>query len=217
MQPFRFPAGLRTVVCLGAHPDDIEIGAGATISSLAEHVPEATFRFIILTGSDERRVEATSSATSLLGDRVEIVVGPFTDGFLPYEAPADAKRFVKTQIPDDSVDLVFAPQLEDLHQDHRFLAEVAGQLCRDTIILGYEIVKYDGGLTPPNVYVPVTESAARRKASHLRTAFPSQSNRQWFTEGAFLGLMRLRGIESNASDGYAEAFRSSKLILGPTA
>jgi len=214
MKTFRFPSDLRNVVCLGAHPDDIEIGAGATIATLASAFPDALFRFIILTASHTRKQEAVASATRILGDRVEVSIGAFTDGFVPYEEAAASKRFVSSSVPNGVVDLVLAPQVEDLHQDHRHVARLAGQLFRDNPILGYEIVKYDGGLLAPNVYVQVTEKVAKEKVAHLRRSFPSQADHHWFTDDAFLGLMRVRGIESNAPDGYAEAFVSSKVVLG---
>lgn len=213
MRTLRFPSDLRSVVCLGAHPDDIEIGAGATTTMLAHQNPEAEFRFVILTGSDERKKEAISSASDLLGDRVKVAIGSFSDGFVPYKAPADAKHFVRSSIPAAGVDLVIAPQLDDRHQDHRFVAELAVQLFREQPILGYEIVKYDGGLVAPNIYVPLTESAAHAKAEHVLRYFPSQAQHRWFTPDALVGLMRIRGIEANAPEGYAESFVSHKIVL----
>ncbi len=214
MNAFRFPSEVRSVVCLGAHPDDIEIGAGATVSILASAFPDAAFTFIILTGSQHRTQEAVASAEMILGDRADVAVGPFNDGYLPYEEPAAVKRFLRSSLPHEPVDLVLAPQTDDRHQDHRLLGELATQLFRDSSILGYEIVKYDGGLVAPNVYVQVSEEAANEKVDHLRTCFPSQADHHWFTDEAFLGLMRIRGIESNAPEGYAEAFVSSKVVFG---
>jgi len=213
MNTFELPRTIRSVMCLGAHPDDIEIGAGATLAYLAERHPEAVFHLAILTGSAERAQEAATSAEALFGGRAELSIAGFADGFVPYESPGEAKRFVRGAIPVDGVDIVFAPQTADLHQDHRFLGEIARQVFRDHVILEYEIVKFDGGLTPPNVYVPMSRSAASAKVAHLRESFPSQTDNSWFTDDAFMALMRLRGIESNAPEGFAEAFTSSKIVL----
>lgn len=214
MNLFQFPQDLKMIMCLGAHPDDIEIGAFATIRFLAERYPDSQFRFVVLSGSGERRDEAVSSATALLGDRVDVVVGPFNDRSLPYDDPSEVKRFVRSEIPSGGVDLVIAPQLDDRHQDHRFIAELATQLFRDQPILGYELLKYDGGLVPPNVYLPVSKHTARQKAESIRRYFPSQADHHWFTEDAFMGLMRVRGVEANAAQGYAEAFVSTKMVIG---
>jgi len=42
---------------------------------------------------------------------------------------------------------------------------------------------------------------------------PSQTSKHWFDAETFMGLMRLRGLESNAPDRYAEAFYARKLAL----
>ncbi|NHZ70820.1 MAG: PIG-L family deacetylase [Proteobacteria bacterium] len=214
MKGFSFPPDLKSIVCLGAHPDDIEIGAGGLVSSLRRRFPDATFRFVVVTGSEERTAEALASADGLLGDRGDIVVGDFTDGFVPYENPGDVKRFVRSALPSGTVDLVIAPQPDDPHQDHSFVAALAGQLFRNQVILGYEIAKFDGGLTAPNLYVPLSSSEATDKVAHLRASFPSQLGHHWFSDDSFLGLMRLRGIESNAPDGYAEGFVTAKMVIG---
>jgi len=213
MKTLGFPADVSEVVCLGAHPDDIEIGAGGTIITLATRFPTARFRFAILTGSDTRQQEARTSAARLLGERVSVSIGGFNDAFVPYDDPASVKRFISGSVGAFSPDLVLAPQRDDLHQDHSFVGDVAGQVFRDSIILGYEIAKYDGGLVPPNVYVHLDRGIANSKVQHIKDAFPSQRDHAWFTDDAFTALMRIRGIESNAPGGYAEAFVSSKLVL----
>jgi hypothetical protein len=45
------------------------------------------------------------------------------------------------------------------------------------------------------------------------SGFGSQRSKRWFTPATFEGLMRLRGVESAAPDGYAEAFHSRKTTL----
>jgi len=215
MKALSLPKGLGCVVCLGAHPDDIEIGAGATIAALRLQNPSTFFQFIVMAGSPIRADEARSSVKALLGAQGDIVIGEFTDGFVPYESPGDVKRFVRSALPTSDVDLVIAPQTTDRHQDHRFVGELAGQLFRDQMILGYEIVKYDGGLAAPNLYVPLTSEQAHGKVAHLGEFFPSQAPHHWFREDAFLGLMRIRGIESNADSGYAEAFVTAKVVVQP--
>ena len=112
-------------------------------------------------------------------------------------------------------DLVIAPRLEDRHQDHRTVAELVWQAFRDHLVLEYEIVKFEGDLGHPNLYVPLTESAAERKIEHILAAYPSQAGRGWFSEGTFRSILRLRGVECNAPSGYAEAFSARKLVAEP--
>jgi LmbE family N-acetylglucosaminyl deacetylase len=108
---------------------------------------------------------------------------------------------------------VFGPCRTDAHQDHRFVAELLGEVCRQQPILGYEIVKYDGDLGRPNFYVPLTRETAESKAAHIRAHFGSQAAKPWFSDETFMSIMRLRGIEAGAPNEYAEAFFAPKLTV----
>ena len=83
----------------------------------------------------------------------------------------------------------------------------------------YEIPKYDGDMAPPNLYVELSEEICERKVEILMATFRSQASRPWFDPDAFRALMRLRGMESNASSRFAEGFTCRKVVLrdlGPT-
>jgi len=79
--------------------------------------------------------------------------------------------------------------------------------------LEYEVPKYDGDLSRPNVFVQLSDEISRKKAQFLMDAFESQRGKRWFQESTFFSLMRLRGMECNSPSGYAEAFYSRKLVL----
>jgi len=110
-------------------------------------------------------------------------------------------------------DLIFTHYRDDRHQDHRVVSDLTWNTFRRHLILEYEIPKYEGDLANPNVYVPISTSLARRKVSHLNRCFSSQRGKEWFTADTFLGLMRLRGLESRSQSGFAEAFHARKLVF----
>jgi len=168
------------VACFGAHADDIEIGAAATIGRLAESNPECRFLFAIASGDGLRAAEAEASAAKLLGDRVSIHLGGFGDGFLPYDDPAAVKRFFGSVVDGTDPDLVICPTSRDRHQDHRFVGELTHQIMRDQWILEYEIPKSDADLTRPGVYVPLTSAEAMAKLDHLDSHFASQQEKPWY-------------------------------------
>jgi LmbE family N-acetylglucosaminyl deacetylase len=140
------------------------------------------------------------------------LVHGFRDGFFPYVGGEvkDAFEELKARVVPD---IVFTHTRHDLHQDHRLVCELTWNTWRDQLILEYEIPKYDGDLGIPNVYVPVEEDLAREKTALLLRLFGSQTEKHWFDEELFVGLMRLRGMEGRSPSGYAEAFTCRKLAL----
>ncbi len=210
----RFEQGPASVVCLGAHPDDIEVGTAGLLTSIAATYPDTRFLFAIATGDPSRQKEALESARSLLGERVRIEFGGFGDGMLPYAHPVETKEFIRAAATAmDDADLVLAPRRTDRHQDHRFIAELAYQIFRQQMILEYEIVKLEGDLVPSSIYHPMTEGAAEAKVNHLLAHFESQHEKAWYDRETFIGLLRVRGIEALASDGLAEAFHADRLTI----
>jgi LmbE family N-acetylglucosaminyl deacetylase len=202
------------VLALGAHPDDIEIGCGATVLHLAESAASLDVRWVVLAAHGDRAREAEASAGAFLATaaRKEIVLERFRDGFFPYEG-GRVKEFVES-LKDYEPDLVFTHCRTDLHQDHRLVCELTWNTFRDHLILEYEIPKYDADLGAPNVFVPVAEELCRRKVDCLLTHFPTQrAEKHWFTEDVFFALLRLRGVEANSPTGLAEAFYCRKLVL----
>jgi len=203
------------VLALGCHSDDIEIGAGGTLSQLQERYSERLHvRWIVFSAHGARRDEARASALELLAPApVEIDVHGFRDGYFPYTG-GEVKDVFEALKAEPDPDLIFTHHRHDLHQDHRLLCELTWNTFRDHLVLEYEIPKYDGDLGNPNVFVPVTEAQCRRKVDILLRHFGSQRSKHWFTEDLFLGLMRLRGAECRSPTGYAEAFHGRKLLLG---
>src|SRR5579872_893099 len=206
---------VKTVLCLGAHSDDIEIGCGGTILKLAEEHEDLTVWWVVFTGGGQRRAEARASAQLFLKKAVrsKVIIKQFRDGFFPFEGDAIKKLFekLKGQVRPD---LVFTHYRDDRHQDHRIISDLTWNTFRDHLILEYEIPKYDGDLGIPNVFMRLEEEICRKKAEYICRFFQTQANKHWFSADTFLGLMRLRGVECASRTKYAEAFHGRKLVLG---
>lgn len=201
-----------SVLAVGAHADDVEIGCGGTLIRLAEVHSSVRVAWVVLSALGDRAGEARASAEEFLaGVDGDIRLGEFRDAFFPHDhGVKEYFESLKTQL---SPDLVLTHARHDLHQDHRVVCELAWNTFRDHLVLEFEIPKYDGDLGAPNVFVPLEERHARRKTELLLRHFASQRGKHWFTEDLFLGLMRLRGAEARAPGGYAEAFYGRKLRL----
>jgi LmbE family N-acetylglucosaminyl deacetylase len=207
-------APLRRLLCLGAHSDDIEIGCGGTILSLLAENPGLEIQWVVFSSGREREEEARRSAAMFLknGRKKNVIVRDFRNAYFPQVA-TEIKEFFEELKAGFLPDVVLTHYREDRHQDHRVLSDLAWNTFRNHFILEYEIPKYDGDLGSPNFFVPVAPALCKRKIKYLFDAFATQRDKQWFTQDTFLGLMRLRGIESNAPGGYAEAFYCRKAVL----
>lgn len=212
------PAGLSQrafhVLCLGCHSDDIEIGCGGAILTLANSFPSAVFHWVVFAASGVRAEEAERSARSFVPpDRLHTLsLHTFRDGFMPF-AGAEVKEIFETLKAQIKPDLIFTQNRQDAHQDHRLIAELTWNTFRNHLILEYEIPKYDGDLGQPNLFIPLEQMTYQRKVDNIMRHFATQHSRQWFREEVFLGLMRLRGMECNAASGYAEGFFCRKASL----
>jgi LmbE family N-acetylglucosaminyl deacetylase len=214
LSPIPGDTGLLRVLCVGAHPDDIELGCGATIRMLQCQHRALTIDYLVLSGTVERSQEARKAMEQLVAaeHRGRLIQGEFPDGRFP-GVYSDIKAFFEKVKSDVHADLIFCHARDDRHQDHRLVNEMVWSTFRDHLILEYEIPKWDGDLRQLNVYVPVTEEHVNAKVDVLLERHASQSGRDWFSRETFVSLMRLRGIECRAPSGYAEAFCARKVRL----
>jgi LmbE family N-acetylglucosaminyl deacetylase len=203
---------VQRVVALGAHCDDIAIGAGGTLLSVCAANPGLRVDALVLSGGGTAREDEERAALAAFcpGADLRVTVLKLPDGRLPAHWD-EAKSAVEELRARTDPDVLLAPHRGDAHQDHRGLAEIVPTAFRDHLVLGYEIVKWDGDLGRPSAYQPLTEEHAEAKVALLHEHYPSQRHRPWYDREVFLGLARLRGIECRAR--YAEAFHLDKLTL----
>jgi LmbE family N-acetylglucosaminyl deacetylase len=203
--------GPLTVLAIGAHPDDIEIGAGGTLLSLALGHPGLRVTYVVLTGTPDRHEEARAAAAAFLpAGELTTELHDLPEGRLP--AVWDrAKNALEAVARSCSPDIILAPSQYDAHQDHRVIGEIVPTVFRDQLYFAYEIPKWDGDLGRPATYFPLSADVMQRKVELLHKSFPSQRHRDWWDDEVFLGLARLRGMECRAP--YAEAFHCTKLVI----
>jgi LmbE family N-acetylglucosaminyl deacetylase len=202
------------ILCLGAHPDDIEIGCGATLLRIIDEVPKTELCWVVFSGNERRQKEATESATNFLAKvkTKKVIIKDFQESYFPYIGGKIKDYF--EEIEDAFCpDIIFTHYVNDAHQDHRLISNLTMNTFRDNLILEYEIPKYDGDLSMPNVYAFVNNFVAKRKISLIINGFSSQKEKKWFNEETFRAILTLRGIESNSPTRYAEAFHCRKIVV----
>jgi len=215
---FEFDCGRETkidsVLFLGAHCDDIEIGCGGTARQIAAAWPEARFYWITFSSNAQREKETRLAAGEFLSgaEHADVRVESFRNGFFPYIG-ADIKAYFEALKGEIDPDIIFTHYREDLHQDHRVISDLTWNTFRNHLILEYEIPKFDGDIGVPNCFSPLTRDEFDFKVKVLLDCFESQHKRSWFTPDTFQSIARLRGIECNAPQGLAEAFYMRKARL----
>lgn len=201
------------VLCLGAHSDDIEIGAGGTILSwIASGIP-LDVHWVVLSAPGPRAEEAQSSADAFLAGaaRKKVSLFEFRDSYFPFQP--DLKECFEGLKGEGVPDVILTHRRDDAHQDHRQVSQLTWNAFRDHLILEYEIPKWDGDLGRPNLYQPLTQAILERKIELLHRYFSTQRSKDWFDPETFRAMARIRGMESRAPERAAEAFVLSKAIL----
>lgn len=202
------------VLCLGAHPDDIEIGCGGTVLRLIDEHDEAQFTWIVFSGDEKRRKEAQKSADAFFPKKRlrKLCIQTFRESYFPYEG-AGIKDYFEELKKMQAPDVIFTHYRGDAHQDHRLISDLTWNTFRDSLILEYEIPKYDGDLGNPNLFIHLSDLYVQKKIDHILNVFETQRGKRWFTGETFSSILRLRGVESNSPSGYSEAFYCRKAIM----
>ncbi len=205
------PGPLR-ILCLGAHCDDIEIGCGGTLMQLLSANPGSEVLWVVFCSNDTRALEARECARTFLekAGLCRVVIHSYRDGFLPYDG-GPVKDAFEVLKKDFDPDIIFTHYLNDRHQDHRLISDLTWNTWRNHFILEYEVLKYDGDLGAPGVFVSLSDGVCSAKIDAIMKCYRSQSLKHWFRPDVFQSMMRIRGVESASR--YAEAFYCRKISL----
>jgi LmbE family N-acetylglucosaminyl deacetylase len=203
---------LDEIAVVGAHCDDIAIGMGGTLLTMASAHPDLRVRGLVLSGvgTERENEEVAALAAFCPGADVEVTVLDMPDGRAPVHwerIKNHLSEFRRTCNPQ----VVFGPHRDDAHQDHRLLAELLPTEFRDHLVLGYEILKWEADTPRPTIFHALESHVAEEKARLLLKHYPSQTSHDWFDEQAFLGLSRLRGVQCRNQ--HAEGFILEKAIV----
>lgn len=212
--PLGTPGHRLRILCLGAHADDIEIGAGGTILGLIAAGVELEVYWCVMSATPERAVETRQAAAAFLQGAAcaTVEVCGFEDSYFPSQS-REIKTFMLSLRDRVEPDAIFTHSRHDAHQDHRELNKLTMNIFRDHFVLEYEIPKWDGDITERNAYVPLQPGVIDRKIDLLMEHFATQRSKDWFDADVFRGLARMRGMECRAPSLFAEAFTVRKMAL----
>lgn len=205
-------ADYRTVLAIGAHPDDVDMGCGGSLVLAAKHgasVYSATFSRCEDEMSAEEpaiREEEFLRAAAILGCKPRVFSIP--DRQFP-EYRREIMNLLDELQAQLSPELVFIPFLEDPHQDHSALANAAVRTFRRReTLLQYEILRYGSHTFTPSLFVSISD-ALDVKLRALRAYKSQLGRRAYFDEESFRSLARTRGAQGGYD--YAEGFVIHKM------
>lgn len=182
---------------------------------MARCKPDAQVHWAVLSAEGPRAAEARRSARDYLSGfvgKTNVTLCKFRGSYFP-DQWAGIKKRVEGFRKHFEPDVVFTHFREDRHQDHRVLSDLVWNTFRNHLVLEYEIPKFDGDMGQPNVFCALTRPVVDRKIELLIKHFGTQRSKHWFDRDTFAGLMRLRGMECVAPEGFAEAFHARKLPI----
>jgi N-acetylglucosamine malate deacetylase 1 len=200
----------RRVCFVGAHPDDIEIGAGALIAHIANQT-----EVLCVTLSDNKKnpdlqnvVDEHRRSMAVLGvPSANLLVGTFETRRFPQlrqeilEYLIDLNRSFKPEI-------VFVHTKSDIHQDHLTTTEEALRAFRGTTVLGFDVIRSSYGFFP-NFLVEVSADDVEKKIQAL-SEYRTYANRYYFNPDITRATLVRSG--ALAERPFAEGFDILRII-----
>lgn len=208
---------LGTVLAIGAHPDDIELGCGATLS---RHVAEGMHVMAVImtpglrgTSGEYNRLQETRLALAHLGIRsVLCLEHPDTRLGQQLDKLIASLEWVLThKIPPDApLQRVYTMHRSDRHQDHRAVFEASIVACRPVRqILSYETPSAWASFQP-HIYSEITDQHMENKLRALQEHH-SQQHRDYMHPAQICSVARFRGQQAGCELG--EAFAVHKMVI----
>ena len=207
---------IKNVLILAPHTDDGELGCGGTITRLIEegvqvyYVAFSTAEQSLPNGlpDDTLKIEV-KHATKVLGIKSEhLIIHNYEVRKLNYVRQEILESLVELK-KKISFDLVFLPSLNDIHQDHKTVAEEGLRAFKNTTILGYELI-WNNLTFNTTSFVKLNENHIKQKALALKE-YKSQNGRNYMSDEFIFSLAKTRGVQIGCE--FAEAFEVLRLII----
>lgn len=202
---------------LGAHPDDIEIGAGALIAQIAGKT-----EILCETFSDNQKnpllarlpEEHFSSMAQLGIPREQVILRDFETRRFPHFRQEILEEMVRIQREFDP-EIVFVHSKADVHQDHQTITQEALRAFRGRTVLGFDVIRSSYGFFP-DFLVEVQEADVERKIAALGE-YKTYANKYYFAPELTRSTLIRNGAICERH--YAEGFDILRIVaeFGKTA
>ncbi len=206
----------KNVLVLAPHTDDGELGCGGYISRLLEEGAEvyyaafSTAKESVPMGYDSNILKTeVRAATSVLGiDAKNLFVYDFQVRKLNYVRQEILEELISLR-KKINFDLVLMPSLNDLHQDHKTVAEEGLRAFKQTNILCYELI-WNNLSFNTQCFVKLQQQHIEQKVRALQE-YKSQSARDYMSKEFIFALAKTRGVQIGCD--YAEAYEVVRKVV----
>jgi LmbE family N-acetylglucosaminyl deacetylase len=200
----------KRVCFIGAHPDDIEIGAGALMANITQHC-----EVLCVTLSDNQKnpllknlVGEHRESMRILGVKAENdILEPFETRKFPQLRQEILERMVRIQ-REFRPELVFVHSKADVHQDHNTVTEEALRAFRGVTVLGFDVIRSSYGFFP-HFLIGVREEDVERKIEAL-SAYRTYDDRYYFAPALTRAIAVRHGAVAERP--FAEGFDILRVI-----
>lgn len=206
----------KKVLILAPHTDDGEFGCGGTINKLIEEGSDVYYvafsacqQSVLKDFPSDILITEVKAATSKLGIKKEnLILFDYDVRTFNYRRQEILEDLIKLR-SDINPDVIFIPSLNDIHQDHKTIAEEGLRAFKFKTLLSYEM--------PWNNISFSTSSFSILEERHVDTKvkalkeYQSQAHRSYANEEFIRSLATTRGVQIGAR--YAETFEIVRIIL----
>ena len=200
----------KTIFFIGAHPDDIEIGAGALISNLAGKADI----FCITLSDNQKNPELKNVADEHRASMRILGIDPEHD----YLGEFETRRFKQDRQEileylfslnkQHKPDIVFAHSNADLHQDHSVVSEESLRAFRGTSLFGFDVIRSSHGFFP-SLLIEVEKSDVDKKIAAL-DAYKTYAGKYYFSPELTQAILIRNGALAEKT--YAEGFDIFRMV-----
>jgi LmbE family N-acetylglucosaminyl deacetylase len=196
------------ILAVGAHPDDIELGCGGTISAASKNGKKVMAVFLSKgeqSGNPAIRPKESIEALSLLGVK-DVYFGDFPDTEIP--CSREAIDFLEDFYIKYKPETILTHTVNDIHQDHRQVGWLSISAFRNVPkLLAYETPRVTPSFAP-TYFVDIT-NCVNDKWDALKCHY-SQKTKRYITYESMVNLASFRG--SQVSVQAAEAFEVVRYV-----
>jgi LmbE family N-acetylglucosaminyl deacetylase len=200
----------KRICFIGAHPDDIEIGAGALISNLVGRAD-----VMCITLSDNQKNPLLANVVKEHHDSMDVLgvprenrrVEPFVTRNFPQSRQEILEYLFKLN-KEFKPDIVFTHSRNDIHQDHNTITEESLRAFRGITVLGFDVIRSSYGFFP-HFLVSVTEKDVQRKIEAL-AQYKTYADKYYFSADLTRSILVRNGAFADSQ--YAEGFDILRIV-----